>query len=258
MQANDMAKHRGQAAQAACLPAPPRRIKSDTSYETAHLQRHIDAALQQLQEACARLQRHEAELQAFLGEYQQQTGPYVQELRQLYRRLAGQRGGALSRAGQEHIDEAADTALQTLLPLLPQGRLPAPDWRLQLQPVYARMKDMCMHRHTGRYSAHIARLIDEAYARCSPAALHSIEHKLAALLPGAKEAELPRLRQRYDDIVASVQGVQAHLAALEVSPAWKLKSQWEANRYVLDNVVHHIRQHIAELTNGLQHYRTAA
>lgn len=241
-------------------------IENDVSYEVSHLETMVAKSLRHLQVTCAQMEAVEKELRSFLDEYYGQVGHYFEQLEMLKREIAEY---------DRKIYQAAHKRSRTLAQLrgnaekiadMPQELPSVPldlrhnEWEAEMKDIYRRLVKLYHPDVAGgmAYSTRVLQLINQAYEKRNLWAMREVEHSLvehAMAKQDTPQNKLCRLRERYDAIAQSTTRAMERKNRLMQSEAWALKQRLAKDRYVVEVIIHRVKQYIAHATRLLAQKR---
>lgn len=235
------------------LPYSPRHLETDFSHEVSHLERMVAHSLKQLQTSCAQMQRVEEELRGFLAAYHGQVGGFFEQLEALKSQIADYdrriRKARPASAAMHGDDEAAEQVRAHLL-AMPLD-LTQDDWEGEMKTIYHTLVKLYHPdvAQRGTCSTRVLQLINAAYEKRNLWAMREMEHSLvehALADSDTPTGKLARLRERYDAISRAVTAAVERSNRLQRSEAWQLKQRSEHNAYLVEVVIHRVKQQIED------------
>lgn len=238
------------------LPYSPENLENDVSYEVTHLEYMVSKSLTYLQNICSQMDRVEQELRGFLDDYYAQVGDFFEELEVLKRQIAEydrkiyQASPKRRRAiAQLHgVDAHAADLLRQELPAVPSD-LRQDEWEGEMKAIYHRLVKLYHPdvSHDVSCSTRVLQLINKAYDKRNLWAMREVEHSLvehALAKCDTPESKLARLRERLDEIARSAMQAAERRTRLQLSEAWQLKQRTEQDSYLIEVVIHRVKQQI--------------
>lgn len=250
------------------IPYTPRHLETDVSYEVNHLQQMVEKGLRRLNAACTQMRTVEQELRSFLDEYYGQVGVFFEQLEQVRQEITEYDRRIRQAATKRYVPAdglrgQTGQVLEMLRHNLPAvlADLQQDEWEAEMKDIYRRLVKLYHPDIAGKnavYGTQVLQLINHAYEKKNLWAMRVMEHSLvehALARQDTPQSRLERLRERFDAIVRAIARVTDRKTRLQRSDAWQLKQRMEQDRYLVEVIIHRMRQQIDDARRTLTQKR---
>jgi hypothetical protein len=248
------------------LASASAQVENELSYEVNHVQTMVTKGLAHLQSACQQMKQVERELRRFLDDYYAQVGSFFEQLELLKREITDY-DRKIYQVASKRCRKLAQLRNETPLTVLACEEIPAMlldlghnDWEVEMKKIYRNLVKLYHPdiRRGESCSTRVLQLINKAYEKRDLWAMREVEHRLveyALAKVDSPESTLQRLRNRYEAIAESARQATERKQRVLCSEAWQLKMQYEQNRYVIEIIIHRVKQQIAHAKHILAQKR---